>query len=461
MADEEAPEQVYDHETGWSFDGVLDEPGWGYVIGNLMHDGHLCANQIRVERVLIGSHFDPKTKTHHAVENFTLGSNRVRRIGKPSIIRFDKTATDPRGFYNPRFAVLVSYILDKVFGEEEQQMVIEQLTLFTPYGKDTAHEPGGILRAARIYPMIRFNAPRIEFGKKLNDPYNRITAIRVLFRMRFQVQGSALENMAGIFRDKDDLGLASLEGAAIKGPGNILFSRAEKPLISEVVGRGVIGGTAFTRRGGDKLGWDNIHQWNQEFKNKQEFLAAAKNDKFAPTPGLPYGVHQHWRWGEVFYKGLSGRFGKRLLQGGKQFGGLGVAGGPMIDPEVPDQLLEFGISQSGLREERLRKILDDPNGLRFDYPLELMLASPSTEPENISLGAALSTWIDITAYSEYINEEYPFMASEVFPFKGQLGAHGVFFAHESEDVLPPIEMPGSRKPMYQPGSPLSHRWRRP
>lgn len=114
---------------------------------------------------------------------------------------------------------------------------------------------------------------------------------------------------------------------------------------------------------GDQVGWDNIHQWNAQFKNKYELLAAGEYDRLPPTPGLLYGVHQHWRWARVFYEGLSFRF-----KGGLQSGGIGGAGGPMIDPKVPDQMLEFAITQQGLREQHVRDVLDDPNHINLRLP---------------------------------------------------------------------------------------------
>ena len=93
MGEPELPEFILDKETGWSFNGVLEEPGYGYVIGNLVHDGHLCAIQIRIERILASTQYSPGSKGPLTFENFTLGSNRVRRVEGPKLIQLENKAT--------------------------------------------------------------------------------------------------------------------------------------------------------------------------------------------------------------------------------------------------------------------------------------------------------------------------------------------------------------------------------
>lgn len=449
---------VFDEATGWSFYAVLEEPGSGYVVQQLRHDGHECGRMITVEGIMVASQFKPKTapKQPYKFETFTLGSPRLTRLGDPSVVNLGTKATDPRGYYNPRFAVATKYRITNVFDEPDQELRFEYRLIFTPYSKDPTHEPGGFLKAARVYPTIIFEAPAPTSGK-LKEPNNRIAAIRVIYRLgMFVVEGKTYTNQAGIFRDNDLFGKVEvLEGAAGKGVAALIFDRAEKPLISEIVGRGIVRNTNRSVLRGDMQGWDNIHLWNGGFKTKDEFLKAAKGG-FPPTPGLPYGVHQHWRWGASYSTALTG-----LWKGDPQYGGIGGAGGPMLDPAIPDQLLEFAITQGGLREERVRQMLNDQTTHKFDTPLEEFIVTSHTEPENISLGVSLVTWIDITAYSKNVMEEAPFTKACSETFAGTIFAHGIFFAHDSEDVLPPISIPQARDVQYIPTTPIPSNWRRP
>ena len=157
---------ISDPNTGWSFHGQLQEPGFGYVIDALMHDNHLFANNIRVERILIGSDFKDlkpgetgrtgfgnRDSFNLGMKNFGTSSVINRTLG-PSLQTY--TGKDPRGFFDPQLTTVTTYEISNIFDEPDQKLAIGYGLMFSPYNKTTNHEPLGILKAARLYPVVNF-----------------------------------------------------------------------------------------------------------------------------------------------------------------------------------------------------------------------------------------------------------------------------------------------------------------
>ena len=455
--------------TGWEFDGELDPDNpLGYVITHAMHEKHPYARTIAIPAVFIQS-------MNGRFEWFVLNQAGVKIVSGPDLVVFDERVQKfrphehrlrpemitvrrehpgPLGFYDLRFQVTTVYQVSPLFGEANQELVIEQSTAFTAYTKDPTHEPAGILKGTRIYPMVHFRSKPIADEKPLSDRGNRIAAIRVFWLFAYALSGDTPTNLAGIWKDLDLVGVPKA-----RGPGVLAFAAAEKPLLYEVVGLGVKGDKSYLNQvaTGD---WDNIHHWNGAFKDAQALKDAyAAGGKMPPSPGMPYAAHQHWRWSAVALDGAPG------FPGGKQFGGVGGAGGPLIDPNIPNQTLMFAVTTeldgAGLFFGYLKALKDGSLVGSFDMPLETFFQRPGSDPHSIWKGEdALTTWVDITARAPYLDDPAPYSKAVSAAFEGTLFAHGLFFAHESLDVMPSIHVPGAYKPQFIPGDPKL-KWRRP
>ena len=460
--------------TGWEFEGELDpDSPLGYVITQAMHEKHPYARTIAIPAIFIQSmngRFEwfvlnqagvkivsgPDLVVHdRRVEKFRPARNPGERRLRPEVITVRREHPGPLGFYDLRFQVTTVYKVSRLFGEANQELVIEQSTAFTAYSKDPSHEPAGVLKGTRIYPMVHFRTKPVADDKPLSDRGNRIAAIRVFWLFALALSGDTPTNLAGIWKDLDLVGAVQA-----RGPGVLGFAAAEKPLFYEVVGLGVKGDKSYLNQvtAGD---WDNIHQWNGAFRDAQALNDAyAAGGKMPPTPGMPYAAHQHWRWTAAAVDGVP-----VLLSGGKQFGGVGGPGGPLIDPNIPNQTLMFAVTTelngAGLFFSYLKAMKNGSLPGSFDMPLETFFQRPGSDPDSIWKGEdALTTWLDITARAPYLDDPAPYSKAVSAAFEGTLFAHGLFFAHESLDVMPRIHLPGAYKPMFIPGNPKL-KWRRP
>ena len=132
----------------------------------------------------------------------------------------------------------------------------------------------------------------------------------------------------------------------------------------------------------------------------------------------------------------------------------------MVDPRIPNQDLWFAITKSPRGQVLFFDYLTSKS-LDFSDPLNKFFERPGDKPDPIWQGdSLLTTWIDITARSNYIDTKSPYKKAMQSPFEGTLFAHGMFFAHEDEDVMPFFGVPGAYKPQFIPPQP-KRQWRRP
>src|SRR5688500_11474143 len=403
---------IDDSTTGWKFTETINKDD-GYFLDVIEHDGIPFINQMLVERVLVSRH--PK-KGRKNVVAFRLADDgvsspvKITRTAGPKLTRPGKSEKGPLGYYNPRLVISLSWEVTGLFDEPKQKLTIDQQFLFTPYAKDPSHEPSGAVSAARIYPLITFRVDSSEIA----DATNTICAVQVIYSIGLGIGEAFSSNQAGIFHDLDRAG-GVVWGAAtylFSGLANTVFDRAEKPVLYEVVGTGI-----DRTQGGP---WDNVHAW-----------ARVGPKTFPPTPGLPYGLHTHWRWGETAYDG------SWILDGGPQFGGFAGAGTPIVDPDLPDQSLEFAITLSDANPFVQIKIDKDPDATfkDFAWPFQQHRSDPKDLQALFDTGVAgydLLLWKALTAYSKNYDASTP---DRSHAFKGRLFVHGLFCAHESSDVL--------------------------
>jgi hypothetical protein len=462
-------------DDGWECLGRRD-PTAGFYLSDISHDGHYLAASIRLERIgvaAIGEHSASRKSDPANYQVFGLGA--ATEVAAPTVQRLGEGATDPRGFYAPHFKVSTKYELESLVYESDQKMELELAYLFTRYNKDPSHEPGGIIPAARIYPLLTFKIPGVGHDNR-KPRYRRATAVQALYRLHFQLTDRGGGNQAGIFLDNEEMGIG---GAIVAGTarglraGSFVFAAAEKPLYYEVIGRGLRHGqpAGWNRA---IAGWDNIHQWSHD---SLPFDRWEEGMKLQPaTPGLPHGAHLHWRWGASAATGAAG------LPGGPQYGGHRGPGTPLIDGRLPNQSLEFAIINhmgAGRELERkvLRKIDNDPILWLFRDFSEVW-ESVQPRPNVLLPSGNLVIWMSITAFGPgYHGAGLSYreisigsgappdvprdMAFALPEWGGTLFANGVFFAHEDHDILPTALklLPGVGKPQYLPKAP-ERRWRR-
>jgi hypothetical protein len=448
-----------DINTGWSFTGVNNRES-GFMLTDISHDGLFMADSISIERIGLAA-IDERARNPPNQANFQVISlPQMKCTVQPRVVdQSNVKPTDlPLGYYMPRLKVEAEYEYTGAVYEMDQKIRIQPRFVFTSLSKDPSHEPGGILRGARLHPMVHFELDEQTRAPPI-DPYRRVTAIQVLFRLHIKViEGNKIWNQAGVFYDLDPADTLAGVGIGLipPKPGSLFFLRAEKPLPFEIVGKGV--------ERGYPSDWDNIHQWASPLTPSSSINEAYRAINLVPTPGMPFGFHSHWRWSET------AATGGITLPGGKQFAGPGGAGFPLIDPTLPDQTIEFAIIQPSfsayIEEELLRKIDMDPIMWLFKH-FDKIWSDIRYAPDVVLPSSDLVIWMSITAYHR---PDYKLRRSrnpkqnkyELPKWQGTLFSHGLFFAHEDWDVLPRSlrVLPGIFSAQYLRGTPKQV-WRRP
>lgn len=466
--------KITDSVTGWQFTGVRDSVR-GFYISDVFHDSHHFASSIRVERVAVTA-IAEGTKPRTDPDNFEFfGLGDCDEIDAPTIVKLAKGTTDPLGYYAPRFKATAKYRRKKLLGEADQTIDFTLEYLFTAYGKDPSHEPGGIISAARVYPTLTFLAPGITQKNTLNQSYRRVTAVQALFRLNFQLDNNGSNNQCGIFADLDDLSLLSVAANVknLKTFGSSTFVLAEKPVPFDVAGKGVDSGASSGWNG--PPGWDNIHQWSHPSKKTDDPNTGKDNQSF--TPGLPWGAHCHWRWSHDVTAGALG------LPGGPQYGGPQGAGTPLVDDRIRDQTIEFAIVDrttwfDQTNEDTMLLTIDlAPADYLFtdfskvwEYVHSPQLVMPSGDPV---IYISTTAWQTPDRREVNWKDFYPGSGTDdpkvqhsveyfVDDWTGTFFAHGIFFPHEDESVIPNKLrlVPGIKKMQYLPSFPTTLQWRR-
>lgn len=207
----------------------------------------------------------------------------------------------------------------------------------------------------------------------------------------------------------------------------VSFEAAEKPVCFEVVGK-------FLDHGKVDDTWDNLHWWGTTY--------------LPSAPGAFRAVHQHFRWSkflgdpsaseakanDILFKILGG--GAKPDKSDKStapFRSLVKAyqdskiGGPLIDPGLPDQTIEFAILK---RDSTLDKaILDIAPADDFvkvahtiENPEVIAKEKPQTGNVESFEGGDIVYWLSLQADRNDSNEI----------FRGSLLINGFYFAHSPE-----------------------------
>jgi hypothetical protein len=463
---------------GWTFDYTMLAKG-GLVLNNVRHDGYNLARDIRV----VGIWINPEETGAYQFKSLALGtddfanltSDPSHPVFNPSYLRYTGfNAPSPFDVYtkpglHQAAGVQAIYKSNtRVFGDDtdsdDDYLVIDQSFIFTKYGKNPAHEPGGILEAARVFPLLKFSyggkkikSIRVDYRfdialDLLSDPFLNTDVMKILPRVQgkeWLIKHLTEERpmLAGVFRDQDEL----LTGVKTED----VFYAGEKPVLRELVAYGLKKGipgerlTPHTVDGGvpgapvakettneiadgDKSTWDNIHMWSN-YRLGNSYLK-----KQPSAPGAFHALHCHWRW--PYYTGypslldrIIAFFGNALKTwdvsfnsfGEKQFQGVSLSGhigGPLLDHKIPTQTIHFAITLSKPKDKTNKW---DADQVQTTQKFEELFFDPETEhqtdPTDISRGEHVVTWISVKV--ERDDEK---------KFEGTVLAHGLYFAHNVE-----------------------------
>lgn len=432
------PQSTFD-ESGWTGSTQILSRA-GLVLTNVAHDGYNLARSIRVFRIWLNPGTRDERLLHLGTDDFELVEGPVARGARDR-------APEQFGSYHTVFGLRARWISrvregDAILGAhgEPARLTIEQTYLFTDYHHDPPHEPGGVLDAARLFPLVRFSTTNpsiksIRVDYCLNMSLDALVGGRVdpalaVSRELPRAERFALQyrwNVAGVFRDVERIsqGLFSLRGPLGAQLGDF-FESAEKPLQREIVGRGLVRGRAFDE-GEEPTTWDNIHQWG-----------TTSSKRLPSTPGAFHAAHLHWRWGTLFsspswfdrfaiFAGQvigdvppGGKLGDKVFEGDPEtaYGTFTdtIAGG-LVDPKIPYQNLSFAVTKSDLFPaiERDRR-----------SSFAALFEARRSRPADISLGDDLLTWIAFEAEPTYETQRTGAR------FEGTFFVHGLFFAHGLE-----------------------------
>jgi hypothetical protein len=393
---------------GWDLEHQL-KPG-GLVLNNVSNHGFPLATDIRLARVWMAAPgvlatVDPKHYWKDVTRrSFVPGTPDLPSTGPVS--RLDRVRPPGDfGIYPVDGGLSATFetatALPKV---RNDRLTITQRYLFGPYSKNPPHEPGAVLLAARMFPLLDF---KVTPGpERLPGP----SYFRADFRFELALNGFGLDQ-AGIFRDSETVPTPTISiGPRLNLPGlAAVFAGAEKPLHHELIGYGLternraFGGSV----GADKQTWDNYHQFPK-----------AADGSLPSTPGAFHCLHLHWRWGAVSAQGNV----FPPLQGGTQFRGLGwtpQVGGPLIDPAIASQDLTFAVTtDSGPGTPWAA----DANASEWLFPD--LFTGRRAQPLPVKNGAKLTLWMSFeVAGPDGRNTE---------PWGGTLFPHGMYFAHSAE-----------------------------
>jgi hypothetical protein len=409
----------------WTFDSSV-QPGYGVVLKNVRHQLHMYATDIRVVGLRVAS----------SVADGAIGKGTPIRLGSdacPRVESFDDGAPvlkpdDPLPSPSPRdWRLIRSYPNPQIYApalfrtkgaalaDGSQPLLVSQCYVMTDYGKDPPHEPGALVNAARLYPLLLFRVPAARNSKKA------IVYIRVDYRLELALEPAtptrtgSYRDLACLTRDNDQFPL-NIRSGPLQHPLRYIFDNIEKPLGYEVLGEGLDWNNISGK--GD---WDNVHLW-------------AAEDGLPPTPGANHAAHIHWRWGRVAVgpdvptgvargfrptispSGLTAEAARSIVRSmfASRFAGILGPGSALVDPRLRSQRLRVAVTQQALGPG-----VAATNKKRFQDLIEYRAAQ-----EIPPAGTRLVVWISVEARREPEPDEWA----------GTFFVHGSFFSHDPDVI---------------------------
>ena len=472
--------QTVNYVGNWDFEidflypsGEL--PKGGLTLKNIYHHGYRMAKDIGIAAIWV---FPGKKAIEEGFEpkKLVLGTEQFRQVDKNFAPLQGKY--DPETLYNHKkidnglynFEVFKNQIArdfraywettEKIFGANSQKLRITQKYIFTDYSDTPAHEPTGGINAARLHPLTTVSYPdkndgyvasiRVDYRLHLNlDTYAMLTRTgaghghhSTTINIYSRVTKDDLNNHVGLFKDLDEPSAKGIAGAE-----KAVFESAEKPIVAEVIGDGLIRGsniasieriTLKNTERTEQNTWDNIHWWG------------AGGNIHASTPGAFHALHIHWRWA-LSLQEKDGKFNPSRLvipnKGEDQFVGHSK-GGILTDPNIQNQTIKFAI----VKNESIDNIIESHSTENFEDFFEDLPNSPQEIDIKPEGGA------DIVLYysSEILSSQFNLNRSS--KLEGNIFIHGIFFAHELERSFITI---GSNEEYYvNPDEPNKEEWKR-
>jgi hypothetical protein len=377
-------EESFLFSSGWRFHATLRDDA-GIVLTKVRHADHSFATDMRIVKVYVFPGAPDNFGVYHS-SSYVLGGKAC-----PSVDNLITTEVQPNVSllrpYAPEQQIAATFEgAPAVKGG--QKITFKQTYVFTDYNKSPSHEPGGIIEAARLYPLLRF-----EYQGTPGEP-NPPERIRVDYRFDISLDGGTRDaaggspNLVGVFTDDDGFNVRA----------SSIFRRAYKPLPVEMIGNGLSAG-----RSGPES-WDNIHHW-------------AKGSVLPPTPGAANAAHSHWRWGAI----------AASPPWNSHYKGLGGAGGPMLDPSIPGQTLRFALT--GRNPQPAVPAWDASSTAASTLDFADLFTNGRSEPADIQNGSTLTQWWSFEATRS------PDVARQQPRWSGTFFVHGFFFAHGPESFF--------------------------
>lgn len=423
----------------------------GIVLERVFHDSFSLARDIRVVRVWVDTEYPDRSDGRNR-RNFVLNDHDLQALEGGKITVLDQSREseliNPNEFFNGyhnQIGLHAAYRSQELLTGTANacQMDVEQRFLFSDYGRNPAHEPGGVLDACRLFPLLSFFFPSVRntsqpYPKYFRADYRLDVGLDNIFELDLvnaswwantrralstaRARGAdRVTNKAAIFRDSETLPSVFLTaGRVVSASQGVedLFAAVEKPLQFEISSRGLVNGSMPPRVTREHT-WDNVHIW-------PAVRSAASNG--VSTPGAFHAFHCHWRWGAV--TGDPNTAEPMLLvlpsplpqAGQRQFTGVGWSvseGGPLVDPNIANQNLSFAITKS---DQPAWEASRNPSERDF---FELFSGQRST-PEEVSSGDDLVLWLSFEVYrtDEQLTE----------PWFGDLFVNGFYFAHNRDQT---------------------------
>lgn len=477
-----------DATTGWSFVALTSGAGnkppvGGLALQNVQHHLHNFAKDIR----LVGFWLDLETvkppntvlKTEKKFfvlsdEDFQVSDLQELAPKQPtqpapkSIFKMLKDSADEALNFKSYFAdttgnyfgygVRADYMAPSFFSPwsncEFEGLNINQIFLFARFSNTPAHEPGGVLTAARFHPMVKF-----EFipNKKvdLTREFVRVKSIRFDYRLHLYIDklhdkpasfGELQPNNAALFRDSESAKIGAAARVVFQdfheAASRAVFEAAEKPLVLEVVAPGLDKGfPSYTEGKNDVKCWDNIHWWGTRDPGEPQLS----------TPGGFHAAHLHWRWGagvSIAPHGHESQFGpgsvppvirKHPAYGGKW--------GPLLDPKIWVQTIRIAIVKNHPELDPTRSGVQLKDLSKPDF--YDLFTKRSRDPNDIEKGADLVAWYSAEVHRDVVWWDPKGGTFETAPIVGTVFIHGIFFPHEAEPASPPLTA-GTQKPLHWP-----------
>lgn len=461
--------------------GGTNPPPGGIVLGQVQHDGHNFAQNMRVlgvrlkiEQVTVASGSITTTNRYLPLSDppFMVGPINILAasgIAPPggtaaslreadNLMEFDQYFKDASTGNYVGYGLRTDYTLPNSWFTtnlpncDTREIWISPRYLFSRYGLNPMHEPGGVLNAARCHPTIQFEM-RPDSSVDHTRDYYRIASIRFDWRIHLYIDRwytapgalPQLGNQAGLFRDYEYVFYPT---AAFSRNAHVAFQNVEKPLVYEVATQGIEQGlvaldarTTPSPPSSPHSGWDNMHWWG----------ARGAGNPIISAPGAFHAAHVHWRWG-----GAGATFTRRTHT---QFDSSGVPtavnshpwGGTstrvLVDPMIWIQTIKIAVAKNDAaldpgRGAQLQNLMTEdwqtlftslratPDALTSGNGDDIVFWYSSEVFMRTTLPGLVTGMWPFTSQGSPITYTLP--ARSNGSFGGSVFMHGIFFGHNAE-----------------------------